>query len=52
MGSDTIEQLENYYGRFLPEYYGVSLVNFIIFMVIDYRIGLLFLLLMPIIPLF
>lgn len=55
MGSDTIEQLENYYGRFLPEYYGcygVSLVNFIIFMVIDYRIGLLFLVLMPIIPLF
>lgn len=55
MGSDTIEQLENYYGRFLPEYYGcygVSLVNLIIFFLIDWHIGLLFLVLMPIIPLF
>lgn len=55
MGSDTIEQLENYYGRFLPQYYGcygASLVTFVIFLCIDVRIALLFLLLMPIIPLF
>lgn len=31
MGSDTIEQLENYYGRFLPQFFGsfgMSLVTF------------------------
>lgn len=55
MGSDTIEQLENYYGRFLPEYYGcygISLVNFAIFLYIDWHVAILFLILMPIIPLF
>lgn len=55
LGSDTIEQLQNYYGRFLPEYYGcygASLVNFIIFLFIDYRVAILFFVLMPIIPLF
>lgn len=54
LGSDTIEQLQNYYGRFLPEYYGAfgaSLVNFAVLTYIDWRVGLLFLVLMPIIPL-
>lgn len=54
LGSDTIEQLQNYYGRFLPEYYGAfgaSLVNFAILSYIDWRVGLVFLVLMPIIPL-
>lgn len=54
LGSDTIEQLQNYYGRFLPEYYGAfgaSLVNFVILTYIDWHVGLLFLALMPIIPL-
>lgn len=54
LGSDTIEQLQNYYGRFLPEYYGAfgaSLVNFAVLTYIDWRVGLLFLALMPIIPL-
>lgn len=55
MGSDTIEQLENYYGRFLVQYYGcygASIVNFVIFLFIDFHVSLLFLILMPIIPLF
>ena len=33
MGSDTIEQLENYYGRFLPQFFGsfaMSLVTFLV----------------------
>lgn len=54
LGSDTIEQLQNYYGRFLPEYYGAfgaSLVNFAVLTYIDWHVGLLFLVLMPIIPL-
>ena len=54
LGSDTIEQLQNYYGRFLPEYYGAfgaSLVNFAILSYIDWRVGVVFLVLMPIIPL-
>lgn len=54
LGSDTIEQLQNYYGRFLPEYYGAfgaSLVNFAVLAYIDWHVGLLFLVLMPIIPL-
>lgn len=54
LGSDTIEQLQNYYGRFLPEYYGAfgaSLINFAVLTYIDWRVGLLFLALMPIIPL-
>ena len=54
LGSDTIEQLQNYYGRFLPEYYGAfgaSLVNFAILTYIDWRVGVVFLVLMPIIPL-
>lgn len=54
LGSDTIEQLQNYYGRFIPEYYGAfgaSLVNFAVLTYIDWHVGLLFLVLMPIIPL-
>ena len=54
LGSDTIEQLQNYYGRFLPEYYGAfgaSLVTFAVFFYLNWKLGILFLFLMPIIPL-
>ncbi|MGM0209119.1 hypothetical protein IGI96_003643 [Enterococcus sp. DIV0421] len=55
MGVDTIEQLENYYGRFVTEYYGVygtSFVTFCILFFLNWRVALLFLMLFPIIPLF
>lgn len=54
MGSDTIEQLENYYGRFLPQFFGsfgMSLVTFIVLLPISLSSALLFLILAPIIPL-
>ncbi|HPM09283.1 MAG TPA: ABC transporter ATP-binding protein/permease [Paludibacter sp.] len=54
MGSDTIEQLENYYGRFLPQFFGsfgMSLVSFFVLLSIDGKTALLFLALAPIIPL-
>lgn len=54
MGADTIEQLENYYGRFLPQFFGsfgMSLVSFSVLFSISRRSGLLFLVLAPIIPL-
>ncbi|HHW93368.1 MAG TPA: ABC transporter ATP-binding protein/permease [Clostridiaceae bacterium] len=54
MGSDTIEQLENYYGRFLPQFFGsfgMSLVTFIVLLPISLFSALLFLILAPIIPL-
>lgn len=55
MGSDTIEQLENYYGRFLTEFYGnfaMSLVNFVILFFLNKKVAFTFLILSPIIPLF
>lgn len=54
MGSDTIEQLENYYGRFLPQFFGsfgMSLVSFFVLLSINAKIALLFLILAPVIPL-
>jgi ABC-type transport system involved in cytochrome bd biosynthesis fused ATPase/permease subunit len=54
MGSDTIEQLENYYGRFLPQFFGsfgMSLVTFIVLLPLSLSSALLFLILAPIIPL-
>lgn len=54
MGSDTIEQLENYYGRFLPQFFGsfgMSLVSFFVLLSINAKTALLFLILAPIIPL-
>ena len=53
-GSDTIEQLENYYGRFLPQFFGsfgMSFVTFCVLLSIDGKTALLFLVLAPIIPL-
>ncbi len=54
MGSDTIEQLENYYGRFLPQFFGsfgMSFVTFIVLLPISLSSALLFFVLAPIIPL-
>jgi len=54
MGSDTIEQLENYYGRFLPQFFGsfgMSLVTFCILFFISRQSAILFLILAPVIPL-
>ena len=54
MGSDTIEQLENYYGRFLPQFFGsfgMSLVTFCVLFSINRKSAILFLILAPIIPL-
>lgn len=54
MGSDTIEQLENYYGRFLPQFFGsfgMSLVTFVILLFISWQSAILFLALSPVIPL-
>lgn len=54
MGSDTIEQLENYYGRFLPQFFGsfgMSFVTFFVLVFINKRAAFLFLILAPIIPL-
>lgn len=53
MGSDTIEQLENYYGRFLPQFFGsfaMSLVTFLVLLSISHLSAIVFLLLAPIIP--
>lgn len=53
MGSDTIEQLENYYGRFLPQFFGsfgMSLVSFLVLLSINTKTAFLFLILAPIIP--
>lgn len=55
MASDTTEQLENYYGRFLPQYYGAFAESLVIFAVLafnDLSVAWLFLVLAPIIPLF
>ncbi len=54
MGADTIEQLENYYGRFLPQFFGsfgMSLVTFSVLFSISKKAALLFFVLAPIIPL-
>lgn len=54
MGSDTIEQLENYYGRFLPQFFGsfgMSAVTLAVLISISFYSGLLFLVLAPIVPL-
>jgi ATP-binding cassette subfamily C protein len=54
MGSDTIEQLENYYGRFLPQFFGsfgMSFVTFSVLFFINKKTAFLFLVLAPIIPL-
>lgn len=54
MGSDTIEQLENYYGRFLPQFFGsfgMSFVTFLVLLWINKKAAFLFLILAPIIPL-
>ncbi|HHW94665.1 MAG TPA: ABC transporter ATP-binding protein/permease [Mogibacterium sp.] len=54
MGSDTIEQLENYYGRFLPQFFGsfgMSFVTFFVLFFINKRAAFLFFILAPIIPL-
>lgn len=55
MGTDTVEQLENYFGRYLSELYTCILTSallFVLFLFINLRTALLFLLLAPIIPLF
>ncbi len=54
MGMDTIEQLENYYGKYITQFYycllsGVTL--FAVLLPISWRVGLLLLLLSPVIPL-
>jgi len=54
MGSDTIEQLENYYGRFLPQFFGsfgMSAVTFAVLISVNRQTGLLFLVLAPVVPL-
>lgn len=55
MGTDTIEQLENYYGRYLSELSTCLLTSglmTLLFFFLNRRLALTFLLLAPIIPLF
>lgn len=55
MGTDTIEQLENYYGRYLSELYTTlttSVLLFILLALMNYRIALTFLIFAPLVPLF
>lgn len=54
MGMDTIEQLENYYGKYITQFYycllsGITL--FVVLLPVSWQVGLLLLLLSPIIPL-
>lgn len=54
MGVDTIEQLENYYGRFVTEFYTCFLSGILLFVAIapiSLKVAVILLLLTPIIPL-